>query len=451
MKNLIRISGKLASLVLVILAIPAVGGGTGGNQGPRFAGQGLDKTVDVIGGGYQSTGIQVYSLNLPSPGFPAPPTIFGSTGSAISPSTSEFNYELSNIECTRDANNVKLAWCTATVKSKITDRRPCGQPLNSNGTSNLMAINAGWDSSKPALDFSVNTQVVFACKDPGGADGGEDREDVVGAFGKCVRFGFYDRDDSTNPTDPSWRKQFLACIRAVRGDFCSNGVSLTEPGTPFAIHTPPPLQPQEKLPDAGICGSRLGDGGTVDNCWEATWNEDGATCMNHRRYMELLNLAASNVPEVWADVKAGKAKQSPPSHLHLLDPELVVEFEKGPKVYKRPAVGPAERTKTALSASLQTALASQNVLLNCPKPSPVLECLKQFTTYFYDDKHWMWWMVDANPVDSVTAQVVCKPQYYRTEPGAVMTRTSVRFPNQTGSDPKYDVLPCCDTLGDCAP
>jgi hypothetical protein len=165
--------------------------------------------------------------------------------------------------------------------------------------------------------------------------------------------------------------------------------------------------------------------------------------------MELLYLAASNVPEVWHEVKAGNVPV--PSSDGGLQPEVVHPFVQGPTVYKRPAVGPAERAKTALSSSLLTALATQNVLLNCPPASPVLNCLKKFTTYYYDDNHWMWWMVDVNPVDSVTAQFVCKPQYYRTEPDAVLTRTSVRFPNQTGGVPKYDTLPCCDTLGDCSP
>ena len=107
------------------------------------------------------------------------------------------------------------------------------------------------------------------------------------------------------------------------------------------------------------------------------------------------------------------------------------------------------REKAELSPNFLNALAKQNVLLQCPVSSPVLDCLKKFTTYYYDDAHLMWWMVDANPVDSVTAQVVCKPQYSRTELGTVMTRTAVRFPRPPGSNPKYEVLPCCDTLGDC--
>jgi hypothetical protein len=330
-----------------------------------------------------------------------------------------------------------LAWCTALVKSTITDRPACGL-LNSDGTTNLIAINAGWDFSKPAPDFSVDTQVVFACKDPGG----DDPNDVVGALGKCVRFGFYNIDD------PSSRSQFLACIRATRADFCSNGVSLTEPGTPYALYTYP-LQQQQKQPDAGICVGRLNDGGTVGNCWEATWNEDGATCMNHRRYLELLYLAASDVRDVWHEVTAGKGEQSPKPN--GLQPQVIVQGVNGPKVVRPPPTGPVARAASTLSQNYWDLLAKENVLLQCPQPSPVLNCLKKFTTYYYDDAHWMWWMVDANPVDSVTAQVVCKPQYFRTEPGVVMTRTAIHFPNAPGSNPQYDILPCCDTLGDCSP
>jgi hypothetical protein len=412
--------------IVIAVGLPAAGAGGPGNQGTRFAGEGLDETTHVIGGGFQSKGVQVFSLNV-SEGFSALPTKFVPV---ITSSLS--NYYLSSVQCTRDEYNVRLAKCTAVVKSTLSPSSVCGQPTTPEQVTKLVAINAGWDDGKAALDFSVKGKVVFGCEDLGRPD----LNDSIGAFGKCVRFHFFDGDSSQ-----SQQSRFLACIRATRADFCGNGVSLTNNGTPYAIY-PPPLQPEQKRPEAKIC--------TDENCWEATWNKDGATCLNHRRYLELLYLAASNVPKVWSDVTTRKYKQQAPAlNPRLLQPEVVHPFVEGPMVYERPAVGAAERARTTLSPNLLDALATQNVLLNCPHPSPVLECLKQFTTYYYDDTHWMWWLVDVNPVDSVAAQVVCKPQYSRKEEGAVITRTAVRIPNSAGSG--YDTRPCCDTLGDCAP
>jgi hypothetical protein len=197
-----------------------------------------------------------------------------------------------------------------------------------------------------------------------------------------------------------------------------------------------PLSAQEKQADAGFC--------TKDNCWEASWNQEGATCMNHRRYMELLYLASSGNEKVWSSLRVREAPQPQPSSLRVLPTEFVGGHLKG--VIKPPRVGLEARATYQLPPNFSDALAKQNALLQCPGSSPVLECLKKFTTYYYDDAHQMWWMVDANPVDSVTAQVVCKPMYARTETGAVMTRTAVRFPLSDGG---YETLPCCDTLGDC--
>jgi hypothetical protein len=413
---------QLAALFLLTFAVPASATGGPGTQGPRFAGQGLDKTEAVAGGGYQSTGVQTF--DLPSSGFPP------SAGQTFTPLTNPKNYSLGIVQCTSHpdfSQNVRLAVCTAVVNSNVLDngKNVCGQPRNAAGTTELIAINAGWDVPKASLNFSVNSQVIFGCRDLGGID----LDDSAGAFGKCVHLGFYEKDD------PDLRSQFLACIRATRGDFCSNGVSLTQSGTPYAVYRYP-LQPQEENPDAGIC--------TKDNCWEASWNQDGATCMNHRRYMELLYLASSGNEKLWTGLKAGEARQPLPSSLRVLQAEFVGDHVKG--VIKAPGVGLEARKTYQLSPDLLNTLAKQNVLLQCPPSSPVLDCLKKFTTYYYDDTHLMWWMVDANPVDSVTAQVVCKPQYARNERSTLMTRTAVRFPLSDGG---YETLPCCDTLGDC--
>src|SRR5215470_15155364 len=99
MKGIGRLNciGLACCLLLVGSLVLAAGGQ--GNQGPRFAGQGLDDTMPVTGGGSQSKGIQVYNLNLAG-GFPAPPATFGAT---MSPTTAQMNYQLSNVQCTRHA------------------------------------------------------------------------------------------------------------------------------------------------------------------------------------------------------------------------------------------------------------------------------------------------------------------------------------------------------------
>ena len=90
-----------------------------------------------------------------------------------------------------------------------------------------------------------------------------------GAEGKCVRFGYkpWGRAPDGSPLEPYYQ----TCVRAVRADYCGDGVGHTRDGTPIDIFDRIGVQRDEVAP--GIT-------------FEAAFGPDGATCVAHPRLPE---------------------------------------------------------------------------------------------------------------------------------------------------------------------
>jgi hypothetical protein len=80
--------------------------------------------------------------------------------------------------------------------------------------------------------------------------------------------------------DDDDRDQFLACIRAMRADYCGDGNSYTQHGTNIEVYdndTPRPSRGKRER-NLNVCG----DG----RCYEAMWSKDRAVVFNTRRWAE---------------------------------------------------------------------------------------------------------------------------------------------------------------------
>jgi hypothetical protein len=84
----------------------------------------------------------------------------------------------------------------------------------------------------------------------------------LGAVAKCLELGYkpYASLDGVKLLH-----KLQACTRAIRADYCGNGVGHTQPGTPIDLYdiTSPVLQPQDP---------------TLGWPFEAFWDESGPTC-----------------------------------------------------------------------------------------------------------------------------------------------------------------------------
>ena len=377
MKNPLAALEPLTLFVFLTIALPAAGTGGPGTQGPRFLGAGLDEP-QIVSGVYAPGPIQEFVLNAgqfpPASPSPTPKT---TSGPPI--------FEINHLRCSADGTMV--ANCTALIKTSI---QPSSVPFVCTGANpsgdrpvKLIALKAKWDPTTAALDFTASDTVVFACKDP--SPGKPDPMDKIGAFGKCVGVGF-------KPTT-SGTSEFQACVRANRADYCGNGLSLTLQGTPLTIYDHPP-------PSSFV----LCKPGT---CFEASWDESGARCINHARYEHLLLLSTIQT--------------------------------------KRPYEKKSSKEKTGSQQTGSPGPANPRVegMEVCgPQYDPIGQCVAQYTDFYYDDTHPIG--TGVNPIDAVTSQFVCRTGKVRKFPQAVLTRTKVRF---VVSSTQVDTLSCCDSLG----
>ena len=94
-----------------------------------------------------------------------------------------------------------------------------------------------------------------------------------GSYGKCVRFGY--KPWRTLPDGTSLAPYYQACIHMVRADYCGNGVAHTKNGTTIDMFDRIGIQTREGGP------------GMV---FEAAWGPEGAVCVNHTRWPDLITL-----------------------------------------------------------------------------------------------------------------------------------------------------------------
>ena len=92
-----------------------------------------------------------------------------------------------------------------------------------------------------------------------------------GVLAKCVRFGY---KPWKNVQGKSLRDYHQACTRMVRADYCGNGKSHTQEGTPIDVYDV--LGIQKPTPNNGMV-------------FEAAWQQDGAICINRPRWFETVS------------------------------------------------------------------------------------------------------------------------------------------------------------------
>lgn len=130
-----------------------------------------------------------------------------------------------------------------------------------------------------------------------------------GVLAKCVRFGY---KPWKTVKGKSLRDYHQACTRMTRADYCGNGKSHTQEGTPIDIYDV--LDIQKKTPNNGMV-------------FEAAWSPDGATFINRSRWFETVSEIRKECPnKLKGRINEGgswttpqKAKQNLPNSLLFND------------------------------------------------------------------------------------------------------------------------------------
>ena len=121
----------------------------------------------------------------------------------------------------------------------------------------VVAVQGYWDGTG-AWHGDPGT-ITLACyvPDPNGPKGS-----VNSAIGTCINAGYWPKSKTA---------LFLACIRALRADYCGDGQPHTMAYTPIAIHDPSVNTMTKDQCEDGLD-------------YEATWSENGAVCIYHDRW-----------------------------------------------------------------------------------------------------------------------------------------------------------------------
>jgi hypothetical protein len=248
----------------------AVGGG--GSQGTLFLGQDLD---------WQHTATeeqQLFSFNVLS--FPPPAT----------------NYPTNSV-------NIKLRSCTelspvhASCKALVRLRpghshsQFCGQWLPEDGGERPVTLyafsgrfgNRGYFRVEISETFSLYpfpflfwpspVNVTFAC---GLTSPGTVEWSNLGAMGKCVLWPKDNFDGFQPGISQDSIIRFNACIRAIRADYCGDGVTYTWDETQIYLYD---------VPSSGVPATYPGV--PPEFTLEANWDDHGAICLHHVRYEQL--------------------------------------------------------------------------------------------------------------------------------------------------------------------
>lgn len=97
---------------------------------------------------------------------------------------------------------------------------------------------------------------------------------VSGAVGKCARFGY--RPWARGPRGEDLLPLHAACVRMARADYCGNGEPHTKEGTTIDVYDDFGIQTRGLTDDASFA-------------FEAGWSANGAVCVSHTRWPDLLS------------------------------------------------------------------------------------------------------------------------------------------------------------------
>ena len=253
---------EVLTVFIVLIGGSAQAAGGGNTQGTLVGGTGLD---------WQRGGTELQRLPKieVAEGFPNISGIFkvNAAGIVLNGNCSPISYF--------------AARCEATV-SLLPKRRPnqlCGHWLEASpNTKKLwMYVLAAKPNGNGAFIFPKDVRssktFYFGCDTTDQTDPGVDWDDL-GAIGKCMLWPKAEQSQYW-PKKEDLGREFNACIRAVRADYCGNGTSHTKDGTTISLYRSDayrrdPLQNRDQ-----------------SLTLEATWDDKGAICIIHARYKEL--------------------------------------------------------------------------------------------------------------------------------------------------------------------
>ena len=262
----------VAATLMYLLSGPAKAVGGGNSQGTLLSGTGLD---------WQRTGTEAQAVpSWPSGGFP--PT------STAPLSAADMAVDVTLKSCSQ-VPHTRYAECKASValKTNAPESLFCGRWIRK-GTPelfNLFAIDAVHDGQGRFRFNPPGTKHDFtlACAAQNLADVTEQEWNALGAIGKCILWPFPLPPPPSAPKCVPTRPRgfipgdkatdaFDSCIRAVRADYCGDGVSHTKDSTVIDLYDNPGTAPHTAWPAFLL---------------EANWRADGAICVLHARYVSL--------------------------------------------------------------------------------------------------------------------------------------------------------------------
>jgi hypothetical protein len=256
----VRSVSRIGWMVLFI-SVDALAIGGEGNQGVLLAGQGID---------WQRSGTELQPLApLTANDFPPP----------------KGTYIVSAAEvvvlggCTSLSDLSARCPVTASLLTGHSPTQLCGRWLKNKTDPTykpeptwMYAINAKPDKRGGFIFQSSGTtkDLVFACSVEAPNLPTDLEWAALGAVGKCLLWPLPTGSRGYPPQSGDRGDQFNTCVRTVRADYCGNGVAHTKDGTRIDLYAKPPphqLQPPFLL--------------------EANWDEKGAICVIHARYLSL--------------------------------------------------------------------------------------------------------------------------------------------------------------------
>jgi len=257
--------GIAFACLLAALSLDARAAGGGPAQGTLVAGQGLD---------WQRSGTELLSLTTPT-GPPSPTPTF--------PPNNTFEVNAAKLSISTGCAKVSdFAWRCPVAAELARPAHPnhsqlCGRWLSEKSTTLWMYVLNGKPDGTGTFTFKQGApDVFFACSVEKPADPPQEEEwAVLGAVGKCL---LWPRPGSQGflPWSKDDGREFNACVRALRADYCGNGITHTKDGTLIELY---PSRSTHTL--------------RRNFFLEANWDERGALCVIHARYVSLSPQCAS--------------------------------------------------------------------------------------------------------------------------------------------------------------
>lgn len=272
-------------LINVVLCTGAMAVGDPHTQGTLLAGQGLD---------WQRSGTALQRSGEVQPPGPTDPIPYPPPAQSFKVGRAELRF---STNCQQVSDLVMR--CEVAARATITqpDTQLCGHWL-AEGPKIWVYVLKGRPEPSGGFTFGLGGRekegAFVACSVTDSKDPSPWEWSSLGAVGKCLLWP-RPKDAAGKevvgwiPTSTSNQREFNACVRAVRADYCGNGVTHTVDGTPIELY--------------GIHESHTG---TLPYVLEATWNDLGAVCLLHARWLSLSPTCRTQFSRILGSPKSGK-------------------------------------------------------------------------------------------------------------------------------------------------